>query len=314
MDRFHELRAFIAVAEAGGFAKAASSLNSSPPAITRAVAGLEDRLGVRLFNRTTRTVHLTEPGVRFLEDARRVLSDLDTAEQDVKGEARLATGQLSITASLAFGRSVLQPIVANFTEAHPLVSVSMLLFDRVVDLVDEGFDLAVRIAHLPDSSLVSSHIGDVRRILVASPDYLAKRGTPQRPADLKLHAVIAHTALTPNREWRFVDAGKPARLALRPRVEVNDAHAGIQLAEQGTGITIVLSYMVADALRAGRLVPVLNDFAPSPVPVHLIYAQRRIIAPKVRAFIDFATPRLRAALADLGTTEGREAGKKPVRK
>ena len=156
MDRFHELRAFIAVAETGGFARAAISLNSSPPAITRTVAGLEDRLGVRLFNRTTRTVHLTEPGIRFLEDARRVLGDLNTAEQDVRGEARLATGQLSITASLAFGRSVLQPIIAEFTDAHPLVSVSMLLFDRVVDLVDEGFDLAVRIAHLPDSSLVSS--------------------------------------------------------------------------------------------------------------------------------------------------------------
>jgi DNA-binding transcriptional LysR family regulator len=300
MDRFHELRAFIAVAEAGGFAKAAINTNSSPPAITRAVAGLEDRLGVRLFNRTTRTVHLTEPGVRFLEDARRVLSDLDTAEQDLKGEARLATGQLSITASLAFGRSVLQPIIADFTDAHPLVSVSMLLFDRVVDLVDEGFDLAVRIGQLPDSALVSTHIGDVRRILVASPDYLAKRGMPKRPADLKTHAMISHTALMPNREWKFIDNSKSGRLTFLPRIEVNDIHAGIQLAEQGRGITIALSYMIVDTLRAGRLVPVLNDFAPPPAPVHLIYAQRRIIAPKVRAFIDFAAPRLRAALADLG--------------
>ena len=314
MDRFHELRAFIAVAEAGGFAKAATSLNSSPPAITRAVAGLEDRLGVRLFNRTTRTVHLTEPGIRFLEDAKRVLSDLDTAEQDVKGEARLATGQLSITASLAFGRSVLQPIVADFTDAHPLVSVSMLLFDRVVDLVDEGFDLAVRIAHLPDSSLVSSLVGDVRRVLVASQDYLTKRGTPLRPADLKSHAMIAHTALMPNREWRFFESGKPERLAVLPRIEINDAHAGIQLAEQGKGITIVLSYMVADALRSGRLVTVLDNYVPPSVPVHLIYAQRRIIAPKVRAFIDFATPRLRAALAVLRSEPEKRAGTKQNRR
>ena len=151
-------------------------------------------------------------------------------------------------------------------------------------------------------------------ILVASPDYLAKRGTPQRPDDLKPHAVIVHTALMPNREWRYVEGGKAARIPVRPRIEINDAHAGIQLAEQGHGITIVLSYMVTDALRAGRLVPVLNDFAPPPVPVHLIYAQRLIIAPKVRAFIDFATPRLRAALADLGTTAGRRAGTKPIRK
>jgi DNA-binding transcriptional LysR family regulator len=308
MDRFHELRAFIAVADFGGFGKAADSLNSSPPAITRAVAGLEDRLGVRLFNRTTRTVQLTEPGARFLDDARRVLSDLDTAEQDLKGQARFATGQLSITSSLAFGRSVLQPIVADFADAHPLVSVSMLLFDRVIDLVDEGFDLAVRTAHLPDSSLLASRVGEVRRMLVASPDYLARRGSPKKPPDLKAHAIITHTALTPNREWRYVDAGKPARLTLSPRIEVNDAHAGIQLAEQGKGITIALSYMVGDALRTGRLVPVLFKFSPPPLPVHLIYAQRRIIAPKVRAFLDFAAPRLRAALDDRQKVPKRMSG------
>jgi DNA-binding transcriptional LysR family regulator len=302
--RFHELRVFIAVAEAGGFAKAANVLHSSPPAVTRAVAALEERLGVRLFNRTTRTVHLTEPGARFLEDARRVLGDLDTAEQDVRGEARLASGQLSITASVSFGRTVLQSIVADFTEAHPLVSVAMLLFDRVVDLVDEGFDLAVRISHLPDSSLVSTQIGEVRRMLVASPDYLAKRGTPLQPRDLKTHAVITHTTLLANREWRYINAGKPARMALQPRIETNDAHTNIALAEQGKGITIVLSYMVGDALRSGKLVPVLQSYAPPPVPVYLVYVQRRIIAPKVRAFIDFAAPRLRSTLAETAQKTG----------
>jgi DNA-binding transcriptional LysR family regulator len=304
MGRFHELRVFIAVAEAGSFAKAANVLHSSPPAVTRAVAALEERLGVRLFNRTTRTVHLTEPGARFLEDARRVLGDLDTAEQDVRGEARLASGQLSITASVSFGRTVLQSIVADFTEAHPLVSVAMLLFDRVVDLVDEGFDLAVRISHLPDSSLVSTQIGEVRRMLVASPDYLAKRGTPLQPRDLKTHAVITHPTLLANREWRYINAGKPARMALQPRIETNDAHTNIALAEQGKGITIVLSYMVGDALRSGKLVPVLQSYAPPPVPVHLVYAQRRIIAPKVRAFIDFAAPRLRSTLAETAQKTG----------
>jgi DNA-binding transcriptional LysR family regulator len=235
MDRFHELRVFIAVAEAGGFAKAANALNSSPPAVTRAIAALEDRLGVRLFNRTTRTVHLTEPGTRFLEDARRVLGDLETAEQDVRGEARSASGQLSITASVSFGRTVLQSIVADFTESHPLVSVSMLLFDRVVDLVDEGFDVAVRIAHLPDSSLVSTQIGAVRHMLVASPHYLARRGAPREPRDLKTHAIIGHTTLLPSREWRYVDRGRLARLALPSRIETNDAHTNIALTEQGKG-------------------------------------------------------------------------------
>ena len=303
MDRFQELRVFIAVAEAKGFAKAAVALHSSPPAVTRTIAALEDRLGVRLFDRTTRTVHLTEVGTRFLEDARRVLGDLDAAEKDVRGEARLATGHLAITASVAFGRSVLQPIVADFVEAHPLVNVSMLLLDRVVDMVSEGFDLAVRISHLPDSALVATHLGEVRRLLVASPHYLGTRGTPRTPADLKTHSVISHTILFPGREWRFVDQGKSGRIAFKPNIETNDAHANIALAEGGKGITLVLSYMVADQLKASRLVPVLESYSPPAVPVHLIYAQRRIIAPKVRAFVDFAVPRLRITLAASGQSK-----------
>ncbi len=297
MDRFHELRVFVAVAEAASFAKAAGALRSSPPAVTRAVAALEDRLGVRLFNRTTRRVHLTETGARFLEDAKRLLSDLDAAEQDVRGEARLATGRLAITASVTFGRTILQSIVAEFVEAHPLVRVSLLLHDRIVDLVDEGFDLAVRIAHLPDSSLVSTHLGEVRRILVASPSYLEKRGAPVRPSDLKTHAVISHTTLLAGNEWRHIDGGKPGRVGFQPIIETNDAHANIALAEGGHGITMALSYMVAEQIGAASLVPVLASHAPPAVPVHLIYAQRRIIAPKVRAFIDFAVPRLRTKLA-----------------
>ena len=303
MDRFQELQAFVAVAAAGGFAKAAAALNSSPPAITRTVAALEDRLGVRLFDRTTRSVHLTEPGVRFLEDAKRVLSDLNTAEQDLKGDARLVTGQLSLTSSRALGRAVLQSIIADFSDANPLVSVSMILLDRVVDLVDEGFDLAVRSAHLPDSSLVAKHVGDIRRVLVASPEYLAKRGTPQSPADLKTHSIIAQTALMPNREWHYSASGKPARMTLQPRIELNDVHTGCILAEQGKGITIAPSYLVADALLKTRLVTVLADYLPPAIPVHLVYGQRRIVAPKVRAFIDFAAPRLRTALADVATIQ-----------
>jgi hypothetical protein len=170
--------------------------------------------------------------------------------------------------------------------------------------VDEGFDVAVRIAHLPDSSLVSTQVGEVRHMLVASQDYLARRGTPREPRDLKTHAVIGHTTLVLSREWRHIDGGRPARLALRSRIETNDAHTNIALAEQGKGITVVLSYMVGDALRSGRLVPVLQGYAPPPVPVHLIYAQRRIIAPKVRAFIDFAAPRLRPALAEPARRKG----------
>ena len=297
MDRFQELRVFIAVADCGGLAKAASAIRSSPPAVTRTLASLEERLGVRLFDRTTRSLRLTEPGTKFLDEARRILGDLETAEQDMAGQSNVVSGNLTLTTSLTFGRAMLQPIVSDFIDAHPHITVSLLLFDRVVDLIDEGFDLAVRIANLPDSSLVSRHVGDVRRMLVASPAYLSKHGMPKTPEDLKTHTVIGQTGLLPNRELRYFKAGKPARITLPIRFEINDALACISAAEEGKGITIALSYMVSDALRDRRLVPVLNKFRPPPVPVNLIYAQRRIVAPKIRAFIDFAAPRLSTALS-----------------
>jgi DNA-binding transcriptional LysR family regulator len=298
MDRFQELRVFIAVADCGGLAKAAAVIHGSPPAVTRTLASLEERLGVRLFDRTTRSLRLTEPGIKFLDEARRILGDLEIAEQEMAGQSNVVSGNLTITTSLTFGRAMLQPIVSDFIDANPHITVSMLLFDRVVDLIDEGFDLAVRIANLPDSSLVSRHVGDVRRMLVASPAYLSKHGSPKTPEDLKTHAVIGQTALMPNRELRYFKAGKPARITLPIRFEINDAHTCISAAEQGKGITIALSYVVNDALREGRLVPVLNKFRPPPVPVNLIYAQRRIVAPKIRAFIDFTAPRLSAALSE----------------
>ena len=297
MDRFHELRVFIAVADSGGLAKAAGAIHSSPPAVTRTIASLEERLGVRLFDRTTRSLRLTELGMTFLENARRVLSDLEDAEQDIAGQSKIISGHLTITASLTFGRAMLQPIILDFLDANPRINISMLLFDRVVDLTDEGFDLAVRIANLPDSSLVSRHVGDVARLLIASPAYLAKRGVPKTPDELLLHTIIAQSALMPNREWRYSKAGKPARIELPARLEINDAHACIDAAERGKGITIALSYMVTEAIRDGRLVLVLPDFTPPSVPVNFIYAQRRMVMPKVRAFIDFAAPRLSKALS-----------------
>jgi DNA-binding transcriptional LysR family regulator len=298
MDRFQEVRVFIAVADCGGFAKAAAHIHSSPPAVTRRIAALEERLNVRLFDRSTRSLRLTEPGIKFLDDARRVLGDLEMAEQEVTGQSKIVSGHLAITISLTFGRAMLQPIVLEFIDANPRITVSMLLFDRVVDLIEEGFDLAVRIANLPDSSLVSRHVGDVRRVLVASPNYLAKHGILATPEDLKAHSIIAQSALMPNQEWKYFRAGKPARLTLPARLEINDAHACIEAAERSHGITIALSYMVSEATRLGRLVTVLDEFSPPPVPVNLVYTQRRIIAPKVRAFIDFVAPRLNAALSD----------------
>lgn len=299
MDRLHELEVFVAVADAGGFAKAGGRMRLSPPAVTRAIAALEDRLGARVFNRTTRSLTITEVGQRFLENARRILIDLDSAEKDAVGETSVPHGHLSVTASVTFGRSTLAPVVAAFLNQHSRISVSVLLLDRITNLIEEGIDVAVRIGPLPDSNLVARKVGSVRRILVASPTYLARRGTPLSPADLRLHSMIAFTGLMPNREWRYMDGRTGHSVSLMPRLEINDAGAAIAAAENGDGITIALSYMVADKIREGRLLPILDAFTPAAVPVSLVYPQNRLISPKVRAFVDFAAPRLRTALDKL---------------
>lgn len=304
LDRLHEIEVFVAVADAGDFARAAARLRLSPPAVTRAVAALEDRLGARVFARTTRSLTITDVGRRFLESARRVLADLDAAEREAVGEAAMPQGDLAITGSVTFGRSALAPVICGFLGQYPRVSASVLLLDRVANLVEEGIDVAVRIGHLPDSSLVAKRIGAVRRMLVASPDYLARRGAPGSPAELRGHSVIAFTGLMPNREWRFQNGQKPGGVALQPRFEINDAVAALQAAEAGHGITVALSYMAGDKIRAGTLVPVLDAFALPPQPVHLVYPQARLVAPKVRAFVDFAAPRLKEVLDQLAPGAG----------
>jgi DNA-binding transcriptional LysR family regulator len=307
MDRLREIEVFVAVADAGSFAKASRGLRLSPPAVTRAIAALEDRLGARVFNRTTRSLTITDVGQRFLASARRVLADLDAAEKAAMGETAVPQGHLAITASVTFGRSALAPVVCRFLARHPRVTASVLLLDRVVNLVEEAVDVAVRIGHLPDSSLIAKRIGAVHRVLVASPDYLAERGAPASPADLRLHSMIAFTGLMPNREWRFLNGQKTGSIALHPTFEINDAVAAIQAAEMGHGITIALSYMVSEKVRDGKLVPVLDIFTLPPQPVHLVYPHARLVAPKIRAFVDFAAPRLKATIDRLAWRSAAEA-------
>ncbi|MDX2019022.1 MAG: LysR family transcriptional regulator [Deltaproteobacteria bacterium] len=296
MDRLHEIEVFIAAAETGSFAKAGARLRLSPPAVTRAISALEDRLGGRVFNRTTRSLSITDVGRRFLESARRVLSELDTAEREAVGETTAPQGHLTITASVTFGRCALTPVVGAFLEQHPRVSAAVLLLDRVVNLVEEGVDVAVRIGPLPDSSLVAKRVGAVHRVLVASPVYLAQRGVPALPSDLRSHKMIAFTGLMPSREWRFRSGSRQVSVSLSPTFEINDAAAAIQAAELGHGITIALSYMVNEQIRGGSLVSVLDANMSPPQPVHLVYPHARLVAPKVRAFVDFAAPRLKATL------------------
>lgn len=311
MDRLHELQVFVAVAEAGGFAKAGARLRISPPAVTRAVSSLEARLGARLLNRTTRSVRLTEPGLAFLERARRVLGELDAAAREAGGEGAAPSGHLTLTTSVTFGRWALAPAVRAFLGAHASVTASLVLVDRVVNLVEEGVDLAVRIGQLPDSDLVARKVGETRRVLVASPAYLRRRGAPAAPGDLRDHAVIAFTGLQPGREWSFADAGRRVGVAIVPRLVVNDAVTALDAAEAGDGVTVAPSYLVAERIAAGRLDPVLGRFAPPPVPIQLVHPHARLVAAKVRAFVDFAAPRLTAAIAALPPIPERPASSPP---
>ena len=299
MDRQHALEIFVAVADTGSFAGAARQLRISPPAVTRAVAFLEDRISVSLFNRTTRTVTITEPGRLYLQTVRRALQDMDEAEKAAAGETAIARGHLTITAPVTFGRLHLAPVLAAFLREHRQVTATLLLLDRVTHLIEEGIDIAARIASLPDSATIVRRVGEVRRVLVASPDYLARAGTPTHPDDLKQHDMVAFTGLLPNREWRFASDTRSISVAIDPRLTIDDAAAAIDLAESGDGITLALSYMVASRLRQGTLRRVLESFEPPPVPVQLCYPDARIVPTRLRAFIDFAAPRLHQRLEDL---------------
>jgi DNA-binding transcriptional LysR family regulator len=272
-------------------------LRMSPPAVTRAIAALEERLGTRLLNRTTRRMSLTEAGTRYLETAQRILGEISAAEREAIGEVAVPAGHLTLTCPVPFGRVHVMPLVTEFLRAEPRITASVLMLNRVVNLVEEGMDLAVRIGALPDSSLVTRRVGEEQNILVASPGYLALRGTPARPEDLKTHDVIAHTDMMPG-QWRHVaEDGRLAAIAFAPRLTGNDATSALAAAERDEGIAAALSHMVAPAVAAGRLVPVLKRFAPAPLPVQLVYPQTRQVAPKIRAFVDFAAPWLRRRLA-----------------
>ncbi len=311
MDRVREMEIFVAVADARSFTRAGAGMRISPPAVTRAISSLEERLGARLFHRTTRSLSLTEAGSRFLENARRLLVELGAAEQEALGDTAAPSGHLVVTASVTFGRETLAPLVSVFVRSEPRVTASLLLVDRIVNLVEEGVDVGVRIGQLPDSSLVALRVGEVRRVLIASPRYLAKHGRPKLPADLARHALIAFTGLMPTREWRFGEGRAATRVLVAPRFEVNDAAAAIAAAEAGDGITIALSYMVAGAVAQGRLDTLLDAQMPPPVPVQLVHPHARLVAPKVRAFVDYAAPRLREAL--LRVALGTQPAPKPRR-
>jgi len=293
MDRFHLMSVYIAVAEEQGFASAARKLGMSPPAVTRAIAALEQRLGVRLLNRTTRHVRTTEAGHRYLEDARRVLAEVDAVDQAVSGINAEPRGHLAITAPVMFGRMFVIPGIVEYLERYPATEISALLLDRDVNLLTEGIDVGVRIGALPDSSMRALRVGSVRQVVCASPGYLRRHGKPERPEDLSAHSLINSSAVSDVPNWMFNTAQGLRNQRIQPRLVVTSNAAAVEAALADFGLTRLLSYQVAPQLADGKLRVVLEEFEPEPRPIHIVHREGRFASPTVRSFIDFIAARLR---------------------
>jgi DNA-binding transcriptional LysR family regulator len=293
MDRLDELAVFVAVAEQGSFVGAARRLGRSPTAVTRAIALLESRLATRLLTRTTRAMALTDAGQLYFEQGRRALGEFAELENTVAQGAALPSGLLTITAPEMFGRMHVLPIVQAFMRQYQQIEVSLLL-NRVVSFVDEGIDLGFRIAHLTDSSLRASGIGQVTRVLCASPEYLAAKGTPARPDELKGHEIIGLTGGRPLPDrWRFGSGKDEVSVHIKPRLAVSTVQAALDAAVAGGGIVNLLSYQTAPLEAAGLLRRVLAPYEPAGTPIHLVYPAGRHLPLKTRLFIDLATTTLR---------------------
>jgi DNA-binding transcriptional LysR family regulator len=286
MDRIDAMQAFVAVADLQGFAPAARKLGLSPSGVTRLIAALEHRLGARLLQRTTRSVTLTDAGARYLERAKSILADVEEAETSIQDERSRPSGRLVISAPIGFGRLHVSPVVSEYLKRYPEVSCDLRLSDRMINLVEDGVDLAVRIGHLADSSLVARHVGEMRRIVVASPRYLKAHGEPKTPEVITSHQTIQFGAMTAGPDWRFVRDGSEIRITPEPRLTTNSADAAIQYAAQDGGLTRVLAYQAADAIKRGRLKIVLAKFEQAALPIHIVYPTSRLLSAKVRTFID----------------------------
>jgi DNA-binding transcriptional LysR family regulator len=294
MDRYRLMNVFVAVAEMEGFAAAARRLNMSPPAVTRAVSALEDRLGVRLLTRTTRVVRVTEAGARYLEDARRIMADFDEADAAAAGSNATPRGLLAVTAPVLFGKLYVMPVVTEYQTLFTQTTVSALFVDRVVNMVDEGIDVGIRIGVLPDSSLRAIRVGRVRRVVVGAPAYLEQFGAPETPEDLRHHRLIAASGVSPVTEWRFGDGERQMAVKVQPRIQVNTNESALEAARQGFGLTRLLSYQVAPQLASGELKTVLENCEGAALPIHVIHREGRHGATKVRNFVDLIVEHLRA--------------------
>jgi DNA-binding transcriptional LysR family regulator len=304
MDRLDAMRIFVAVAKLGSFAQAARQLRLSPSVATRSIAQIEDQLGLMLLTRTTRSLRLTDRGEIFLESCQQILDDIDNAQRRVRGESAEPRGELRLAAPIVFGRLHVLPIVNRMLNEHPDLSIRLSLSDRNVNLVDDGIDIAIRIGNLVDSSLIAVKLGEVSRVVIASPAYLKAHGIPKSPAKLPDLDIITFESLDATNEWRFKQ-NETVRVA--PRLTVNSADAAIAAAEAGIGIARTLSYQVKESVQEGRLIAILEKFSPSPSPVSAIYLARRLASANISTFVKMARDHFRdSPIAPMG--EGRVKG------
>lgn len=300
MDRLEAMSILVAVAEAGSLSAAGRRLNLPLTTVSRKVAELEAHLGSRLLNRSTRRLALTEAGRTYVAACKRILEQVGEAERAVGGEYQAPKGELTVTAPIVFGRLHVLPVATEFLQAYPEVDIRLRLTDRLVHLLDDRIDLALRIGHLPDSLLVATRLGTIRRVVCASPGYLAARGTPGEPGDLAGHDCIAFDRTASPITWPFAADGAEVAVPIRSRLVVTTAEAAIDAAVAGLGLTRVLSYQAAAAVRAGTLALVLQDFEQAPLPVSLVHRGQLPLPLKSRAFLDFAAPRLKQRIAGVG--------------
>lgn len=297
MDRLEAMSILLAVVDAGSLSAAARRLGMPLPTVSRKVAELEAHLHTRLLHRTTRQLSLTEAGAAYVAACRRILDDVGEAERIATGEYAVPKGELAVTAPIVFGRLHIVPVVAEFLAQYPEIRIKLLLTDRVVHLMEEQIDAALRIGELPDSTLMASRVGTVRTVVCGSPAYLARRGVPARPEELAAHDCIGFEVLESRRAWVFGDGKSAMSVPVVSRLEVNTAEAAIAAAGLGVGLVRVLSYQVADAVGNGALDVVLQDYESAPLPVSLVHKGQTPLPRKLRAFLDFAAQRLRARIA-----------------
>ena len=298
MDKLAAMATFVRIIDKGSLTAAAIALDTSLPSVVRTLAGLERELGVRLLNRTTRRIHLTDEGAQYLERCRTILAAVQESEASFKLGGAEPHGRLVVTASVLFGRRYIAPIVSGFLRRYPKVTAELIFADRMVNLVDEGIDVAVRIGHLRDSSLIAVPVGKVRRVVCASPDYLRRHGTPRVPQEVREHLCVRHTGLAPRPDWQFRNGRRALSVPLNVVISSNDIDSSLDACLAGHGLGLFLSYQSAPYRDEKRLRYVLEEFEPEPLPVQVVYPHARLVTGKVRAFVDQCVSSLRQVAFD----------------